>query len=161
MTKMLNLTLQNRKSWMTKTIVAFKTPLELLSLPFSTSESVFPMVFGYVCFVHIHDPAQVKLDPCALKCVCVSYSPMQKGQKCYHPPLQKHFLQMDVAFFETQPYFSLAQPTLQGESLSEKEFSSSLPVPALVLEQEKQQPFTNGFPTDLTDKSYALPVWKS
>lgn len=45
---------------------------------------------------------------------------------------------MDFTFFDTQPYVSLAQHTVQGEGFSKEEFSSLLLVPAFVLEQEKQ-----------------------
>jgi hypothetical protein len=62
-TKMLNVTLQNTRRWMTKMTMALKTPLEVLSPPFSTSEGVSPKVFGCVHFVHIHGPAWGKLDP--------------------------------------------------------------------------------------------------
>jgi hypothetical protein len=65
-------------------ILDFKTPLELLSSPFSTSKGVYPKVFYCVCFVHVHGLARSKLDPRALKCVFVGYSPTQKGYKCYH-----------------------------------------------------------------------------
>jgi len=76
-------------------ILYFKTPLEVLSPPLSTSKCVFPKVFGCVCFVHIHSPTWGKLDPCALKCIFVGYSPTQKEYKCYNPPSWKHFISMD------------------------------------------------------------------
>jgi len=64
-------------------------------------------VFGCICFVHIHDQTRGKLDPRALKCIFVGYSYTHKGYKCYHLHYWKHFVSMDVAFFESQPYFSL------------------------------------------------------
>ena len=93
-------------------VLDFKTPLEALSPPLSASKGVFPKVFGCVCFVHVHGPPQGKLDPRALKCVFVGYSPTQKGYKCYHPPSRKQFVSMDVTFFETQSYFSTSQTPL-------------------------------------------------
>jgi len=52
-------------------ILDFKTPLEVLSLTFSTSKGISPKVFGCVCFVHTRS----KLDPQSFKCVFVGYSP--------------------------------------------------------------------------------------
>jgi hypothetical protein len=60
----------------------FKTPLKVLSPSFSTSKVVSPKVFYCVCFVHVHGPAKSRLDPQALKCVFVGYSPTQNGYKC-------------------------------------------------------------------------------
>jgi transposase InsO family protein len=121
-------------------VLEFKTPLEVLSPPFSTSKGVSPKVFGCVCFVHIHGQTLGKLDPRALKCVFVGYSPTQKGYKCYHPHSRKRFVSMDVTFFESQPYFSSPQTSLQGESPSEEKSSMSnpLPVPAPMPEHDKQ-----------------------
>jgi transposase InsO family protein len=59
-------------------ILDFKTPLKVLSPPFSTSKGISPKVFGCVCFVHIHGPTS-KLNPRSFKCVFVGYSPTQKG----------------------------------------------------------------------------------
>jgi hypothetical protein len=56
-------------------VLNFKTPLEELSPPLSTSKCVSPKMFGCVCFVHIHGLTQRKLDPRALKCIFVGYSP--------------------------------------------------------------------------------------
>jgi hypothetical protein len=60
-------------------ILDFKTPIEVLSPPFSTSKGISPKVIGCVCFVHIHGPTRSKLDPRSFKCVFVDYSPTQKG----------------------------------------------------------------------------------
>jgi hypothetical protein len=69
----------------------FKSPLEVLSLPFSTSKGVSLKVFCCVCFAHIHGLARSKLDPRALKCVFVGYFPTQKGYKCYHSHQENNF----------------------------------------------------------------------
>jgi hypothetical protein len=60
-------------------ILDFKTPLEVLSLPFSTLKGISPKVFGCVCFIHIHGHTRSKLDPRSFKCVFVGYSPTHKG----------------------------------------------------------------------------------
>jgi hypothetical protein len=131
-------------------ILYFKTPLEVLSPPLSTSKCVFPKVFGCVCFVHIHSPTWGKLDPCALKCIFVGYSPTQKEYKCYNPPSWKHFISMDVTLFEWQSYFISTNTSLQGESPSEEKFSMSgpLPVSALVPKHDKQHPLVDESPTN-------------
>ena len=77
------------------------------------SPKTFAGVFGCTCFVRDHNPARGKLDPRALKCVFVGYSPTQKWYKCYHPPSRKLFVYMDVTFFESQPYFSSSQTPFQ------------------------------------------------
>ncbi|KAH9668313.1 hypothetical protein KPL70_021366 [Citrus sinensis] len=75
------------------------------TLQFRTSLSVFldhfpninffnslsPKIFGCTVFVHNKQPNQSKLDPRALKCVFVGYSPSQKGYKCYSPCLKRFF----------------------------------------------------------------------
>jgi hypothetical protein len=80
-------------------VLDFKTPLEVLSPPFSTSKGNSPKVFGCFNFVHIHGPTWEKLDPHALKCIFVDHYPPQKGNKCYYPLSWKHFVSMDVIFF--------------------------------------------------------------
>jgi hypothetical protein len=135
-------------------VLDFKTPLEVLSPSFSTSKSVSPKVFCCVCFVHVHGPTRSKLDPRALKCVFVGYSPTHKGYKCYHPPSRKCFVSMDVTFFEPQSYFSSSQTHLQGESKIEDYILTLLPVPTPMSKPEQQQ-LTNESPTELTDKPSA------
>jgi hypothetical protein len=53
-----------------------------------------------------------------------------------------------------QPYFSSTKTYLQGESPIKEKFSMSSPspVPAPMLEQDKQQPLTNESPTDPIDE---------
>ena len=81
-----------------------KAPIEVLSGS-TTIFSLKPRIFGCVCFVHNHSPSRGKLDPRAIKCVFVGYSPTQKGYRCYHPPSRKWFVSMDVTFHESQSYF--------------------------------------------------------
>jgi hypothetical protein len=99
-------------------------------------------------FSHIHDPTQGKLDPRALKCIFVRYSPTHKGYNNYHPPSQKRFVSMDVTFFKLQPYFSSTYTSLRGESPSEEKLfmSSPLPIPATVSEHDK--PLADESPTN-------------
>jgi len=139
-------------------VLDFKTPLEVLSLPFSTSKGVSPKVFGGVCFVQIHSPTRSKLDPCALKFVFVGYSPTQMGINVvitHHGDILSRWM---LHCCQTHPHFSSAQPHLQGESPCEEDFSTLLSVFAPVLEQKNQPLLTNEFPTYPTEKSYALHV---
>ena len=96
-----------------------QSPVEVLSSP-SDLFAIPPKVFGCVCFVHNHSPTRGKLDPRAIKCVFLGYSPTQKGYKCYHPPTRKWYVSMDVTFFEEQSYFT-PQASLQGENASTEE----------------------------------------
>ena len=95
----------------------FQSPLEALK---GKNEYIVPSkVFGCVCFVHTKNAG--KLDPRALKCVFIGYSPTQKGYKCYHPPSRKSFVSMDVTFREFESYFSnYPSSPLQGENKEEE-----------------------------------------
>ena len=73
-------------------------------------------VFGCVAFVHMHNHNRDKLDPRAVKCVFLGYSPTQKRYKCFDPNKQKYFVTMDVTFFESQSFFN---PPLQGGKKNE------------------------------------------
>ena len=87
----------------------FKTPTELLQQLYSMSRSLSslpPKVFGCVAFVHDKNHHKSKLDPRSLKHLFLSYSPIQKEYKCFHPPIRKYFVTMEVTFFETKHYFS-------------------------------------------------------
>ena len=87
----------------------FKTPTELLQQLYSMSWSFnsLPLkVFGCVAFVHDKNHHKSKLDPRSLKHLFLSYSPIQKEYKCFHPPIRKYFVTMEVTFFETKRYFS-------------------------------------------------------
>jgi len=68
-------------------------------------------IFGCTAFVHEHKNVG-KLEPRAIKCVFVGYSPTQKGYKCFDPKNKKMFVTMDVTFFENKPF--LDDPHLQG-----------------------------------------------
>ena len=75
---------------------------------------VDPRIFGSVCFVRDVRPHVTKLDPKALKCVFLGYSRLQKGYRCYCPPLNKYLVSIDVTFMENTPYFS-SSSTLSRE----------------------------------------------
>ncbi|KAJ4721161.1 Retrovirus-related Pol polyprotein from transposon TNT 1-94 [Melia azedarach] len=97
-------------------VLNFDTPFKTLEKSFPSSKhlisSLSPRVFGCTAYVHNQDIHKSKLDPRALKCMFVGYSPFKKGYKCFHPPTRKYFVSLDVTFVENQPY----QPTLQGEN---------------------------------------------
>ncbi|KAK8928288.1 hypothetical protein KSP39_PZI017463 [Platanthera zijinensis] len=109
-------------------VLGNQTPLTTLGV--SPTSSLPPRIFGSTCFVHIPSPGQSKLDPRALKCVFIGYSPTQKGYKCYHPPTRRTLVSADVTFRDSTPYYA---PSLQGES--DVEVSSptfSLPIPPVI-----------------------------
>ena len=69
-----------------------KNPINVLKCHFP-SVNVFgslPLIIcGCVAFIHIHSRERSKLDPRALKCIFLGYSPTQKGYKCFHLPTKK------------------------------------------------------------------------
>lgn len=108
-------------------ILNYRTPVECLSGV--NSFIVPPKIFGCTCFVHDYRNATGKLDPRAIKCIFVGYSPTQKGYRCWSPSEKRFFVSMDVTFNEKEPfYFSHVNPTYgtnsQGE-ISNKECGSS------------------------------------
>ena len=89
-------------------VLNFQTPCQLLlhSYPNTQIVSTIPLkVFGCSVFVHVHQQHRSKLDPKALKCIFLGYSPNQKGYKCYSPVTKRLYTSMDVTFFEHQPYY--------------------------------------------------------
>ena len=84
-------------------ILGYKTPVECLSG--SNYFIVPPKIFGCTCFVHDYRNAVSKLDPRAVKCIFVGYSPTQKGYRCWSPTERKFFVSMDVTFHEKLPYY--------------------------------------------------------
>ena len=104
-------------------VLKYGTPFKLLEQTFLASKHLFsslkPCIFRCTSYVQDHNSKKSKLDPCALKCVFLGYSPSKKGYKCYHPPSKKYLVPLDVTFAENQPYY---QHTLKGENLDDKEY---------------------------------------
>ncbi|KAK3022579.1 hypothetical protein RJ639_047557 [Escallonia herrerae] len=67
---------------------------------------VEPQIFGSTCFVHDVRPHLMKLDRKALKCVCLGYSRLQKGYRCYSPDLYRYLVSANVVFSKHSPFFS-------------------------------------------------------
>ena len=66
--------------------------------------------------------------------VFVSYSPTQKGYKCYHSPSRKWFVTIDVTFHESQSYFLDSIVPLQGEQRCEE-----IPILPMMIEVEMER----------------------
>jgi len=112
------LTAAHLSNRMPSRILNFKSPLDTLRnfFPiFEISNKLVPRIFGSVAYVHIHSQNRGKLDPRALKCVFIGYSPTQKGYKCYQPSSKKFFVSADVTFDESESFFGHSYN--QGESL--------------------------------------------
>jgi len=88
-------------------VLNLKTPLETFLKFFPTapiSDNLPLKIFGCTAFVHEHKQIG-KLEPRAIKCVFVGYSPTQKGYKCFDPNSKWLLVTMDVTFFENKPFF--------------------------------------------------------
>lgn len=98
-------------------VLGYQTPLEVL-FPNSTLFLILLKVFGCICFVHVDKSVGSKLDPKALKCIFLGYSPNQKEYKCFHPSTRKNFVSKDVTFHESVPFFCSNQSLIQGECVT-------------------------------------------
>lgn len=119
-------------------VLNFQTPINTFKECFPStrvSTDLTLKIFGCIAFVHEHKNVG-KLEPRAIKCVFVGYSPTQKGYKCFDPKNKKMFVTMDVTFFENKPFFN--DTHLQGGDIKEDSFQIedmsflnklSLPVP--------------------------------
>jgi hypothetical protein len=88
-------------------ILKFQTPINIFKECFPSTRVLTDLtlkIFGCTAFVHEHKNVG-KLEPRAIKCVFVGYSPTQKGYKCFDPKNKKMFVTMDVTFFENKPFF--------------------------------------------------------
>ena len=91
-------------------ILNHSSPIEILSRffpKFGGFNHLSPRIFGWVAFEHICAHQRTKLDPRALKCIFVGYSPTKKGYKCHHPASKRLFVTMDVSFNEKNNFFFL------------------------------------------------------
>lgn len=102
-------------------VLNYQTPCNVLlqSYPNTRLISTVPLrVFGCSAFVHVYQQNRSKLDPKAIKCIFIGYSPNQKGYKCYSPTTRKFYNSMDVTFFEQQSFYSKAN--IQGENFTQE-----------------------------------------
>jgi len=79
-------------------VLNFQTPINTFKECFPStrvSTDLTLKIFGCTAFVHEHKNVG-KLEPRAIKCVFVGYSPSQKGYKCFDPKNKKMFVTMDV-----------------------------------------------------------------
>jgi hypothetical protein len=93
----------------------FKTPLEVFVPTFLYFKRCLSESFWLRLLCHVHGPAQSKLDPRALKCVFVGYSPKQKGYKCYQPPSRKQYLNGCHFFWNTITFLFILDSSSVGE----------------------------------------------
>ena len=103
--------------------MSYQTPIQILQNYFPKNKcftTLPPKVFGSTVFVHVHDHKRSKLDPRAIKCIFLGFSPTQKGFKCFDPCSGKLYISMDVTFFENKPFFE--KTSLQGENSNEDQF---------------------------------------
>ena len=96
-----------------------KTPLNTL-LSFYPQTRLFTNLhvktFGCTTFVHTSKLNLNKLEPRAIKCIFLCYSPNKKGYKCYCLTTRKMFVTLDVTFFEEKSYY--LNPHLQGKKVN-------------------------------------------
>lgn len=88
-------------------VLNLKTPLKtfLKFFPIASVAANLPLkIFGSTAFVHEHKQIG-KLEPRAIKCIFVGYSPTQKGYKCFDLNSKRLLVTMDVTFFENKPFF--------------------------------------------------------
>ncbi|CAJ2666701.1 unnamed protein product [Trifolium pratense] len=142
-------------------VLNFKTPIHIFNECFPNdrvSNDLTLKIFGCTAFVHEHKNIS-KLEPRAIKCVFVGYSPTQKGYKCFDPKNQKIFVTMDVTFFENKPFFDTH---LQGGNLNE-DSSQTEDMSFFNSFQTEDMSFFNSFQTE--DMSFfnnlSLPVSQS
>ena len=67
-------------------ILNYSSSIETLSRFFPKFDGfnhLSPRIFGCVAFVHIYAHQRTKLDPRALKCIFVGYSPTKRSYKCF------------------------------------------------------------------------------
>ena len=104
-------------------VLQFRNPIHMLldTHPHNRLISSLPLkIFGCSAFVHVSSHLRSKLDPKAIKCVFLGYSPTKKGYKCYSPSKKKFYYTMDVTFLENQPFYSKTH-IQGGKSITSKD----------------------------------------
>ena len=97
-------------------VLKFKTPCQTLLSCYPNTRiinTISPKIFGRTVFVHDYSQHRSKLDPKAIKCIFLGYSPRQKDYKCYSNIIRKFYTTIDITFFETESYFPKIH--IQGE----------------------------------------------
>jgi hypothetical protein len=105
-------------------VLNFQTPIDTFKECFPSTRVSTDLTlknFGCTAFVHEHKNVG-KLEPRAIKCVFVGYSPTQKGYKCFDPKNKKMYVTMDVTFFENKYFFD--DTHLQVGNLKEDSFQT-------------------------------------
>lgn len=137
-------------NWVPGNVLKFKTPLEkLIYINIPSTLTLAPRVCGCIVFFHLYK--QIKLDPCALRCVFVGYLPHKKGYKFYHPPTKQFYVTMDVTLSETEMFFSSpsSTSTLQGETYS-KEMNLMVVLPDVVMTSKNPSNMGTGSAQELS-----------
>ena len=88
---------------MPSSVLNWATPYHQL-FPNNPLFPIEPNVFGYTCFIRDVRAQVSKLDPKSLEYIFLGYSRVQKGYRCYCPPLRRYFVSIDVTFFESTPF---------------------------------------------------------
>lgn len=94
---------------MSSRVLKFQTPCHSLlqAYPQTRLISTPPViVFGHSACAYVYQQHRSKLDPKAIKCIFLEYSPNQNGYKCYFLATSKFYHFVDVTFFENQPFYS-------------------------------------------------------
>lgn len=107
---------------MSSKTLGFTTPHQALLSNYPTTKlttNLSPKIFGCTAFVYTQKPNPNKLDPRAIKCIFLGYSPTKKGYKCYCPHERRFCYTMDVTFFEEQAFYP--KIVFQGESRTKDE----------------------------------------
>lgn len=79
---------------MASSVLNYKTPIETLCVHFPLTHllnSIPPKICRCCAFVHIHSQHRGKLEPRAIKCIFLGYSPNYKSYKCYSPITKKFY----------------------------------------------------------------------
>ena len=72
-------------------------------------------VFGCACYPYLRPYSQNKFDPKSLLCVFLGYNERYKGNRCYHPPTGRIYINRHVLFDEDRlPYKDTYQHLLKS-----------------------------------------------